>query len=231
MSRVSVEIPCDTAIIAAMECEAACVESVMTRVEKREVFGRVVRFGFAGERSAAILVSGIGKTNAAAMTQFAISALGAKRIFNTGLCGGFGGNVEKFGVYEVEGAAEYDFDLSAFNGGKIAVKEGRTSPFVQLRTKGVFPARLLATGDRFSDSRGDDALITETLGCSLRDMEGAAIASVAADNGVECAAVKCVSDVSGDESMTGAYLENKSRSLDALAAALRVYFGKQDKEA
>ena len=228
MNQTPVVISCDTAIIAAMQCEAASVEAAMTRVEKREVFGRAVRFGFAGERSAAILVSGIGKTNAAAATQFAISAIGAKRIFNAGLCGGFGGDVEKFGAYEVEGAAEYDFDISAFNGGRIAVKEGCSSPFVKLKTKGVFPARLLATGDRFTDSRADDELITETLGCSLRDMEGAAIASVAAANGVECAAVKCVSDMSGDESMTGAYLENKTRSLDALTEALRVYFAGLD---
>ena len=229
--RASRETPCDTVIVAAMECEAASIESAMEQVEKRDVSGRVVRFGLAGGRPAAVLVSGIGKTNAAAATQFAISVLGAKRIFNAGLCGGFGDGVEKFGVYEVEGAAEYDFDLAAFNGGRIAVKDGRSSPFVRLGTKGVFPARLLATGDRFSDCRADDTLITETLGCSLRDMEGAAVAAVAEMNGVECRAVKCVSDVSGDESMTGAYLENRSRSLDALAAALRVYFAKEDKEA
>ena len=211
----------DIVFVTAMECEAECVLAAFDDVREANVSGRRVRYGRAGGVECALIVSGIGKTLAAAAAEFAILALGAKTVLNVGLCGGFGGGVEIGGVYEVDKAAEYDFDISAFNGGLVGVKDGRSSPFVPLVSTGLFPARSLATGDRFNDSDADHRFIGETLGCSLRDMEGAAIAFVCEASGVECRAVKCVSDVADAESMTAQYLENKRLSLDALAAACR----------
>ena len=208
------------AIIVAMECEAESVLSSLGGAEEAEIGGRKVFFSSGGTSPRAVVVSGIGKTRAASATEFAILALGAKSVLNAGLCGGFGGNVEIGGVYEVDKAAEYDFDLSAFNGGRIAVKDGRQSPFVKLSTEGIFPARSLATGDRFTDADDDHDFISNTLGCSLRDMEGAAVAFTCETAGVECRALKCVSDVADARSMTGQYLENKRKCLDSLSRAV-----------
>lgn len=190
------------AFIIAMECEA---QAVRPSLRPDDV----------------LTVSGIGKVAAAAAAQRAIDR-GADEIWNFGLCGGFGAGVELGASYEVSEAVEYDFDLAKLNGTAVGVVDGRDSPYFPCAVRGVLPARRLATGDRFNDSEDDHALIAEELGCSLRDMEGAAIAHVCELNGVPFHSVKCVSDIAGGGSMTGQYLENKAACLEKLKGAARI---------
>lgn len=185
------------AFVIAMECEAACVRPFLKTDER-------------------LYVSGVGKVNAAAATQKAIDD-GADEIVNFGLAGGFGGAVEVGGVYEVVKAVQYDFDLAELNGTAVGVLDGETSPYEEFEATGCFPARILATGDRFNNDEGDHALIVDALKCSLRDMEGAAVAQVCRRNGVKCRAFKCVSDLAGSGAMTEQYLVNREKCLKILA--------------
>ena len=196
------------AFVIAMECEAEAVRPALRN----------------GDR---LYISGIGKVNAAAATQLAICE-GADEIWNAGLSGGFG-DVKVGGVYGVERAVEYDFDLAKLNGTAVGVLDEMKTPYIPCsKIKGaelVIPKfrgwRTLATGDRFNDGEGDYDLITRTLGASLRDMEGAAIAHVCMRRGVPCFSFKCVTNVAGGGSMTGQYKENKSRCLAALETAAK----------
>lgn len=194
------------AFVIAMECEADCVRPHLKP----------------GDR---LYVSGIGKVNAAAATQRAICE-GADEIWNIGLAGGFG-DVEVGGIYRVDRAVEYDFDLAKINGTPVGTLNEYDTPYIELvAPDGVderlaFPVRTLATGDRFNDSAADNELIVRALGAALRDMEGAAVAHVCKRCGVRCVALKCVSDVEGRGAMTGQYLENKARCLAGLTAALK----------
>ena len=157
-----------------------------------------------------LYVSGIGKVNAAAATMKAICE-GADEIWNVGLCGGFGPEVEVGGVYPVRAAVEYDFDLARLNGTARGVKDERTSPLIPVGDVG----KILATGDRFNDDE-DDLGLFAALGCELRDMEGAAIADVCDKAGVRCVIRKCVSDVHGAGSMVGQYRANLPKCLKRL---------------
>lgn len=168
------------------------------------------------------LVSGIGKVNAAAATQKAIDQ-GATEIVNAGLSGGFGADVKVGGVYEVSRAVEYDFDLAQLNHTAIGVLNERTTPYIPMATKGLFPTKTLATGDHFNDREDDYHLITEVLGAELRDMEGAAIAHVCEKNGITCRAIKCVTNVAGGGSMVGQFEENRRQCLAILSDAIRTY--------
>lgn len=194
------------AFVIAMECEADCVRPHLKP----------------GDR---LYVSGIGKVNAAAATQRAICE-GAGEIWNIGLAGGFG-DVEVGGIYRVDRAVEYDFDLATINGTPVGTLNEYDTPYIELVAPDgvderlVFPVRTLATGDRFNDSAADNELIVRALGAALRDMEGAAVAHVCKRCGVRCVALKCVSDVEGRGAMTGQYLENKARCLVGLTAALK----------
>ena len=194
------------AFVIAMDCEAECVRPALKP----------------GDR---LYVSGIGKVNAAAATQRAICE-GAGEIWNIGLAGGFG-DVEVGGIYRVDRAVEYDFDLATINGTPVGTLNEYDTPYIELvAPDGVderlaFPVRTLATGDRFNDSAADNELIVRALGAALRDMEGAAVAHVCKRCGVRCVALKCVSDVEGRGAMTGQYLENKARCLAGLTAALK----------
>ena len=171
-----------------------------------------------------LIVAGIGKVNAAAATQKAICE-GADEIWNVGLCGGFGDGIEVGDVFTVDRAVEYDFDLAKLNGTAIGVLNEYDTPYLPFVPVGGLPARTLATGDRFTDSEADYALITKELGASLRDMEGAAIAHVCKREGVRCQAVKCVTNVAGKGSMLGQYEENTRRCLERLSAVMKEMLG------
>jgi len=165
-----------------------------------------------------LYVAGVGKVNAAAATQKAIDD-GADEIVNCGVVGGLDESMEIGDVYEVSKAVEYDFDLTALNGTRLGTHNERTTPYFECRTTGRFPARILATGDRFTNDERDvrDSL---GLGATLRDMEGAAIAHVCERNGIKCRMLKAVSDVHGRGSMTDQYGENLGKALASLKSAI-----------
>jgi len=195
------------AFIIAMECEADAVRPHLKPDDR-------------------LYVCGIGKVNAAAATQRAICE-GATEIWNAGLCGGFGDAVEVGGIYVVERAVEYDFDLAKLNNTRIGQLNELDTPYLPfvvppLRSSLIIhrSSLVLATGDHFNDSESDYDLITKELGASLRDMEGAAIAHVCLKVKVPCYAVKCVTNVAGKGSMTGQYEENRKRCLSRLSEAL-----------
>ena len=198
------------AFVIAMRCEADAVEPHLKP----------------GDR---LYVAGIGKVNAAAATQKAICE-GADEIWNIGLCGGFGNDVEVGDIYGVESATEYDFDLAKINGVSVGVLDGFDTPYLHCFKPQILREdppcwfkgwKILATGDRFNDSEADNELITKTLCASLRDMEGAAVAHVCKMADVKCVSIKCVSDVAGKGSMTGQYLDNRVRCLVKLSQAMK----------
>jgi adenosylhomocysteine nucleosidase len=193
------------AFVIAMESEAAVVRPFLKD----------------GDR---LYVAGVGKVNAAAATQKAIDA-GADEILNCGVAGGFDHAMKIADVFEIDRAVEYDFDLAQLNGTEVGVHNERTIPYFGLQTRGLFPARTLGSGDRFSDSQADLPALAR-LGVTVRDMEGAAIAHVCEMNGVSCRILKCLSDVHGQGAMTDQYKANLSKALLSLAQAFPAWCGK-----
>ena len=193
------------AFVIAMESEAAVVRPFLKD----------------GDR---LYVAGVGKVNAASATQKAIDA-GADEILNCGVAGGFDPAMKIADVFEIDRAVEYDFDLAQLNGTEVGVHNERTTPYFGLQTRGLFPARTLGSGDRFSDSQADLPVLAR-LGVTIRDMEGAAIAHVCEMNGVPCRILKCLSDVHGHGAMTDQYKANLSKALLSLAQAFPAWCGK-----
>ncbi len=193
------------AFVIAMESEAAVVRPFLKD----------------GDR---LYVAGVGKVNAASATQKAIDA-GADEILNCGVAGGFDPAMKIADVFEIDRAVEYDFDLAQLNGTEVGVHNERTTPYFGLQTRGLFPARTLGSGDRFSDSQADLPVLAR-LGVTIRDMEGAAIAHVCEMNGVPCRILKCLSDVHGQGAMTDQYRANLSKALLSLAQAFPAWCGK-----
>ncbi len=169
------------------------------------------------------IVCGIGKVNAAAAAQQAID-MGADEVLNCGLCGGLDPQMKVGDVYEVESAVEYDFDLAQINGTSPGVLNEKDTPYLAAFPTSVYPSRILASGDRFTDSDADFRLL-DALKCTLKDMEGAAIAHVCEKNSVKFRSLKAVSDVRGLGSMPGQYMRNMSIALEALSAAASRWAG------
>lgn len=160
-----------------------------------------------------LVVSGIGKVNAALATQKAIDE-GATEIVNAGVCGGFDPKMEVGDVYEVARAVEYDFDLSDLLPIPVGQHSERKTPYFDLSG-----TETLGTGDHFRDDDVDLPLLKK-LGVTLRDMEGAAIAHVCERNGIKCRLVKSVTNVQGKGLMTGQFHENLKLALNTLTGYL-----------
>lgn len=204
-----------TGFVIAMDCEAACVTAHLTDAFESLEYGRRVVSGRLGDVRVMVVVSGVGKANAAAATQFAIQS-GATEIRNLGVCGGFEPGMRIGDLYEVDRAVQYDFDLAQVNGTAVGVLDERDTPYIPMLTTGRWPAKTLATGDHFNDSEADLPVL-HRLGAGLRDMEGAAVAQVCERAGVPCHSLKCVTNVLG-AGATAQYAENLKRCLAILTA-------------
>lgn len=201
--------------VIAMNNEAECVVSNLENAVESTLFGRRIVRGTLNGEDAFVVVSGVGKSNAAAATQLAIQETGTKRIFNLGVSGGLDPAMKVGEIYEVADAVQYDFDLVQINGTEMGTLNERDTPFIPCKAEGRFAAKTLGTGDRFNDSADDSALLKK-FGASLRDMEGAAIAHVCETVGVEFVSYKCISDVEGSGSMPEQYMENLKKCLEIL---------------
>lgn len=205
--------------VVAMENEAQAVKSALEgEVTERPVFGRRVAHVVFRGVPVYVVTAGVGKSNAAAATQLALS-LGADIVVNAGVAGGLLPEMAVGGVYRVSAAVQYDFDLAAINGTAVGTLNEYSEREFQLLDFGDFPAAVLGTGDRFNDSEDDFRFLVDDVGASLRDMEGAAVAHVAARADVPCVSYKSVSDVHGSGSTAEQYLANLSVALEALADA------------
>ncbi len=214
-----------TVFVIAMESEAAAVTAHLSGVSEETAFGRRIVSGALAGEPTAVVVSGIGKVNAAAATQLALARFSPEVLLNVGVAGALHAPMQVAEVYRVSAAVQYDFDLAAVNGTPVGTLNEYASRELPLdRAGNALPEALLATGDRFNDSPADYRFLVEDVKADLRDMEGAAIAHVARRASVPLRALKAVSDVAGAGSTADQYRANLARALTALSAAIPAFF-------
>ena len=204
-------------ILAAMQKEA---DALLAKAEIRKEFTQFGKKLWEGEACGVpftLIVTGVGKTNAAASAMLAI-ARGADRLLNIGVAGGITPRAKIGSLWQIDRAAKYDFDLSAINGTPVGTLDEYQTPYFPLRTGGKFPTATLATADSFASGQDDMALL-DSLGADVRDMEGAAIAHIAYAAGVPCTMFKSISDNAREESVRE-YRENMLIALGALSESL-----------
>ena len=205
-------------ILAAMQKEA---DALLAKAEIRKEFTQFGKKLWEGEACGVpftLIVTGVGKTNAAASAMLAL-ARGADRLLNIGVAGGITPRAKIGSLWQIDRAVQYDFDLSAINGTPVGTLDEYQTPYFPLRTGGKFPTATLATADSFASGQDDMALL-DSLGADVRDMEGAAIAHIAYAAGVPCTMFKSISDNAREESVRE-YRENMLIALGALSDNMR----------
>ncbi len=201
-----------------MASEAKAVLDNMEETCETVACGKRVVKGRLCGRETAVVITGVGKVNAACGAQYAIDELGADKIINIGVAGGLNGGMNVGEIYSIEAAVQYDFDLVQLNGTKMGTLNEFEEPYLPLNTLPLYPLKKLGTGDRFNDSQADFRLLTEELGADIRDMECGAIAQACAHAGVEIYSFKAISDLAGSGSTTEQYLKNLALCLEKLTA-------------
>ncbi len=209
--------------VIAMEIEAEILRSQMEISQTKKINGKRAYFGKAFGKDVLLVVCGVGKVNAAIGACIALHE-GASAIFNFGVAGGLNAHTEVAGIYLIDKAVQYDFDLTQLNGTKMGTLDECQENYLPLtlpKTKTDFPVRAVGSGDRFNDSPIDHKLLTEELHADIREMEGAAIAQVCMHAEVPFYSVKTISDVYGSGSTTEQYLQNRARALEGLKSHLQ----------
>jgi adenosylhomocysteine nucleosidase len=200
---------------------AAMIEEVAEFTTETIETDTVIPLGFS---DAHLLVTGIGKVNAAASLARAIALHPIKRIYNVG----FVGATAPYRIHDlvlVEEVRYHDFDLSLFGyaKGQVPGYPPTFSSDPELAREvmdriGPIPSGSLYTGDVFMTEKRGDAY--------LADMEGAALYQVAMRYQIPIVAIKVVSDVIGSKDDNEQFLSfDAKRGMQALKTSCQSILG------
>ena len=213
-------------IIAVAREMEAFLQSGESRTEEN-VAGRTVYHAVMDGQDIYAVQSGWGEIDAAAATMMLIVRYGCEVIMNFGVTGALDPALRVEDLFAVEKAYHYDFDTSAID----AVKKGQYSEYpdefipldaglVDKVTERLPEIRRVAaaSGDQFIEDREEKLRLRDT-GCSICDMEIAAIARTCERSGVRCLSIKCISDAFDGDGRD--YERNVSRSAEKAFRAIR----------
>ena len=184
------------------------------------LLGKPVYTGKILDKDVALIICGIGKVSAAAATQAVIDRYNPDKIINFGTAGGANDSVKHITLYLIDKCCQYDFDLSELDNCPVGYMCDYDRIYFTCDSSNLdfLPKTSLCTADRFSNKITDIKTVN-SLGCSLRDMEGAAIAQVSTSNGLPFISIKGVTDTY-DHPATEFY-ENKTKVCALFPAAIK----------
>ena len=185
-------------VICAMDIERAGLIALMSDERRINLLGYEFTVGKVRGKEIAVVLSGIGKVNAAAVTALLISRFGVSEVINLGVCGG----KERGAMIVADSVVQYDFDTTAF-GDELGQFDGFDSPYIKTSDiserikcdlRGV-----IASGDKFIVSEAQVKFLTDKFNAIGFDMESGAVAQICSKSNVRFAVVRVVSD-GGDAS-------------------------------
>ncbi|MBR6507533.1 MAG: 5'-methylthioadenosine/adenosylhomocysteine nucleosidase [Clostridia bacterium] len=216
-----------TAIIGAMKIE---VETLCKTFGAKETENGIF-VAENGDDTVIICQCGIGKVNAASLTQRLIDKYSPNRIINTGTAGGLAEGLNIGDIIIAEKAAYHDFKpvsivVDMFGDKYIHSDSSMVSTALTACAENNIPHRVgtVVTGDCFVSTEAQrEDIFAEYPDALCTEMEGAAIAHVCFNNKVPFIIIRSVSDFAADEKLfdlNAAYAAEK-------AAIISEYIAKQ----
>ncbi len=198
--------------VVALFNEAKSVIENTNAVEKTAKNGKKLYFGTINNDNFVLIVSGIGKVNAALSTQFLLDNFPIDRVINFGSVGGICGKAEILKYYVVDKCCQYDFDLSGLDNVSVGYIQDFDTVYFYPKTENLsfLPVASLATSDRFTEKKADIQTISD-LKCDIFDMEGGAIAQVCTANKTPFYIIKGVTDTHGSGNDANTFYQNLNR--------------------
>jgi len=195
-------------IIGAMEEEVAQLKERMTNLTITSKAGMDFYDGFLEEKSVTVVRSGIGKVNAGCCTQILADLFQVDCVINTGIAGSLDANIDIGDIVLCTDAVQHDMDAVAFgydlgviprmpvsffpadNSLRQAAKAvcERVNPEIKVHEGRV------ATGDQFIADKAKKEFIVTNFQAKCTEMEGAAIAQAAYNNGLPFLIIRAISD-------------------------------------
>lgn len=195
-------------IIGAMEEEVALLKERMSDTVSENIAGMNFYTGKLSNKSCVLVMSGIGKVNAAICTQILITRFKVQLIINSGIAGALDPLINIGDIVISSDMVEHDVDVSGFGYpyGQIPRMDTLAFPADKKLARlaksccekvnpqiSVFIGRI-ASGDVFVFDIKRKEGIREEFGALCTEMEGAAIAHAAYLNKIPCLIIRAISD-------------------------------------
>ncbi len=191
---------------------------VQPAFEAGEVVGRPFVRGVIGPNEVVVTYGFVGKVEAAMVAQAFIDRFKPSSIVFTGAAGALSRFLRIGDV--IIGDEYFEFDL-ARRDGKVELVEAseRLIERIEEHVEGVFVGRI-ATGDSFIADETMREKVRRLTGAAAVDMDSAAIAKVAKENGVEFVAMKTIVDDCTVESFRQNYERYAGKAAGILAGII-----------
>ena len=194
-------------IIGAMVVEIAELLDHLEGDAAQTISGRVFHRGRLCGRDVVVVQCGVGKVNAAMCAEALILAYRPSLVINVGVAGALTDALAIGDIAVARDFVQYDVDTTALGDppGFVSTVDRVEFPCadwavrdilsaVKRRTQLRARAVRIASGDRFNDDQASHDLIAGTFAAQVCEMEGGPIAQVCWINGVDCAAIRAISD-------------------------------------
>ena len=195
-------------IIVAMKEELDEILKIMQKIKKTEIYNIQFIQGIIENKNIIVAKSGIGKVNAARVTQILIDKLDVNIIINVGAAGGLNSKLNIGDIVIAEKLIQHDFDITAFNhkkgyitgvgdyiysDKKLVEKLMDITKSLENETFNIFIGTI-ASGDIFCTEIKMKEKIHSKFNAECVDMEGAAIAQICFLNKIPFVVIRSISD-------------------------------------
>ena len=203
-------------IICAMEEELAPLKRIMSIKESRTKARMEFIEGTLEEKDVVMVISGIGKVNAAVCAQILADDYHVTHLINVGVAGGVKENIQPMDVVVAKALLQHDMDVTAFGLKRGEIPRFESSLFQsdeKLTALALEGSRknedytthegIIVSGDQFISSKEKIEDLLETFDAAACEMEGAAIAQAADLNHIPFTVIRAISDTAN----TGASMD------------------------
>lgn len=194
-------------IICAMEEELAPLKRIMSIKESRTKARMEFIEGTLEEKDVVMVISGIGKVNAAVCAQILADDYQVTHLINVGVAGGVKENIQPMDVVVAKALLQHDMDVTAFGLKRGEIPRFESSLFQsdeKLTALALEGSRknedytthegIIVSGDQFISSKEKIEDLLETFDAAACEMEGAAIAQAADLNHIPFTVIRAISD-------------------------------------
>lgn len=195
-------------IIVAMEEELESILDIMDNIEEKEIYGLTFKTGQIEKNKIIVVKCGVGKVNAARVTQILIDTFNVKCVINVGAAGALNPFLNIGDIVIGEKLIQHDFDITAFDHDKGYITgvgdyiysdseliEKFENAANNLKEKDYkIKKGIIATGDIFCTDIEMKNKIYSKFDADCVEMEGAAIAQVCYLDNIPFIVIRSISD-------------------------------------
>ena len=195
-------------IIVAMEEELESILDIMDNIEEKEIYGLTFKTVQIEKNKIIVVKCGVGKVNAARVTQILIDTFNVKSVINVGAAGALNPFLNIGDIVIGEKLIQHDFDITAFDHDKGYITgvgeyiysdseliEKFENAANNLKEKDYkIKKGIIATGDIFCTDIEMKNKIFSKFNADCVEMEGAAIAQVCYLDNIPFIVIRSISD-------------------------------------